>query len=237
MQRTLPLIFFTMAILTACGSGAKSNQAGLSSQPVDPRMVPSATIPAALPSPIPAGPVSTVFAGAVGTAASSNTYVVKSGDTLATIASRLGFSVSDLTSANGGINPSSLRVGQELKLPAASAPTASATATGTPGISTTVRAGSSPTAGPLTARTTISGTAFPPSAAVPTSGPSASGGITGPQSYTVRSGDTGCKIAASFHVSLQELSEANGTNTAGLSALKVGQQLKIPAATGSPRGC
>lgn len=54
--------------------------------------------------------------------ASGGVYVVRSGDTLAAIASRYGTSVSAIANANRISNPSQIRVGQRLVIPAGSAP-------------------------------------------------------------------------------------------------------------------
>jgi len=147
-------------------------------------------------------------------------YDVKSGDTLAGIASQLGVSLSDLESYNPDVSPSALKIGQELKVPpqpSTPTPTPSPGRTPTPVSAITVRP-STPTTGGAPAATA----------------PAATGSA---QSYTVQTGDTACKIAASFKVSLQELAEANGTSAAALATLRPGQQLKVPAPTGSPQGC
>ena len=50
-------------------------------------------------------------------AAASSSYVVKSGDTLSTIALELGTSVSAIADANGITNPNRIYIGQELVIP------------------------------------------------------------------------------------------------------------------------
>ena len=75
-------------------------------------------------------------------------HVIRAGDNLGKIAARYGTTVSALQRANPGIKPQSLRVGQEIKLPAniASVPSASAAepaAAATGGARYTVRAGDS----------------------------------------------------------------------------------------------
>jgi LysM repeat protein len=214
---------FALAVLliglTACGSGPQAASQTTARQPTDPRTVPTATVPAVLPSPIPAGPVTDVNLNNQ-SAAAPTAYTVKSGDTLAAIASQLGVTLSDLESYNADVNPSSLKIGQELKVPpAANTPTPTPTAgrTPTPVTAITVRPGT-PSAGAQ-----VSGTARTTTGSA--------------QTYSVQPGDTACKLAGSFKVSLQELAEANGTSATGLANIHPGQQLKIPAPTGSPQNC
>jgi peptidoglycan DL-endopeptidase LytF len=57
------------------------------------------------------------------------------------------------------------------------------------------------------------------------------------QSYTVKSGDTACQIAANFKVSIGDLASANGTSASGLDTIQVGQTLKIPAPSSGGGGC
>jgi LysM repeat protein len=209
----------TLMGLAACGSGPQATGTTAAREPTDPRSVPTATVPAVLPSPIPAGPVTNVnLSGSASTAPS--VYNVKSGDTLAAIAQQLGVPLSDLESYNPDVNPGALKIGQQLKVPpppSTPSPTPTPGRTATPPSAVTVRP-SAPTAGPASNTTPRPG-------------------VGSAQNYTVQSGDTACKVAASFKVSLQELAEANGTTPAALATLHVGQQLKVPAPTGSPQGC
>jgi LysM repeat protein len=239
LRRLWPIGLLILTLLTSCGKGSPAGPA-VPKQPSDPRTAATATIPSALPSPIPAVVVAAATGGpagapstVAGASATSgpNSYVVKSGDTLGAIAAKLGVSLADLQSANPDIQAADLHIGQQLNVPAAQAaapqssatPAINAAATPAPSASTIATSGILPT------RTPAAVAATPRSAATSS--------ITGPQTYTVKSGDTGCKIASAHQVSLQELAEANGTSISGLASLKVGQQLKIPAATGSPPGC
>ncbi|MCX6022186.1 MAG: LysM peptidoglycan-binding domain-containing protein, partial [Chloroflexi bacterium] len=56
------------------------------------------------------------------------TYTIVAGDTPGEIASRLGVSVDELLRANGIADPSLIQIGQQLKVPAPAAPSATATA-------------------------------------------------------------------------------------------------------------
>jgi len=220
MRRLAALaLSLTLISLAACASAPQASGPATARQPTDPRGVPTATVPAVLPSPIPAGPVTDVNVSSGGNAAPS-VYDVKSGDTLAAIASQLGVSLADLESYNPDVSRSALKIGQELKVPpqpSTPSPTPSPGRTPTPVSAITVRP-STPATGAASAGTSRAATGSP-------------------QTYTVQTGDTGCKIASSFKVSLQELAEANGTSAAALANLRVGQQLKVPAPTGSPQGC
>jgi LysM repeat protein len=58
----------------------------------------------------------TSSAGASG-AVVNHEYTVQPGDTLFTIARKLGVSMTDLQNANGLLNPNMLQVGQKLRVP------------------------------------------------------------------------------------------------------------------------
>ncbi len=61
-----------------------------------------------------------VLVSAVGPVAGHTNYVVRSGDTLSTIAVRLGVATSEVASANNITNPDHIRVGQTLSVPVGS---------------------------------------------------------------------------------------------------------------------
>jgi LysM repeat protein len=244
--------------LAACGGGDGNESSDSAARnPTDPRRVATATVPSEQPTPIPA-----LESGESGTGSRPESYVVKAGDTLGAVATSLGVSVEELTRANPSINPQSLRIGDELRLPSAT-PTATAgprgpaTPTGTPGGTATPTGTSSPT---RTATSTASptgtpsgsptrtptatgtpsrtGTATPTGTAgagtrTPTATPSSAGGST----YTVQTGDTGCSIARAQGVSLAALAQANNTSVDGLASLRVGQTLQVPRSTGESPGC
>ena len=94
-------------LLAACGGGSSGTAQNDSS-------VPTATLPAKLPDPLVLGN------GAI-QASGASTYTIKSGDTLAGIASQFGVSLDDLRTANPGINASALTVGATVKLPSGTA--------------------------------------------------------------------------------------------------------------------
>jgi LysM repeat protein len=232
LSLTLSLACF-LSVLAGCGAGSKTNGTSASSQPTDPKAVPTATLPSVLPSPIPA---STVTEAAITGQASSGptTYTVKSGDTMAGIAQTVGVPLNLLQSYNTDVNPSRLIVGQQIRVP----PPPSAT----PIASTTPLRPATPTppGGSSANRTTTPG-AFPTSTGNSTparsSGSSTPSSSASSQTYAVQPGDSACNIAAKFSITLQELATANGETVTSIANLKPGQLLKIPTSSGSPRGC
>ncbi|MBK6562976.1 MAG: LysM peptidoglycan-binding domain-containing protein [Dehalococcoidia bacterium] len=66
--------------------------------------------------PTPTAPVSTASAVASPTAA-GKTYTMKSGDTLSVVAASYGVSVADIVAANPGLNPDTIAVGTEIRIP------------------------------------------------------------------------------------------------------------------------
>lgn len=77
----------------------------------------------AVPTPTagPAAPVAAAAAPYAPQAAAAGTYTVKAGDTLGGIAARHRSSAAAIASANHLTNPNALKVGQVLRIPAASA--------------------------------------------------------------------------------------------------------------------
>ncbi|MGI8551748.1 MAG: LysM peptidoglycan-binding domain-containing protein [Dehalococcoidia bacterium] len=188
-------------------------------------------------------------------AASGRTYTVQAGDTLAKIAGRYGVSTQDLISTNIDIDPDTIRPGQGLKLPlsASTAPstsmaTATVRVTASPSATAAAVAGARAASStpPSTARATgtVSATAAATAVitaarsvtATPIATPASASSGAG-QIYTVQAGDTACKIALRYQVSLEDLASANGTSTSGLVQLKPGQDLRIPSTSGTPQSC
>lgn len=130
----------------------------------------------------------------------ANTYVVRTGDSLSSIAARYGVSVGTLIKLNGmENNPNALYVGQVLRLPG-NAPAA----TQAPQYSVpTVPQYSAPVAKPV---------------------PSAPSYIT----YTVAPGDTLSAIARRHSVTISDLLKINGITPDQANKLRVGQTLKLP---------
>ncbi|MSR64642.1 MAG: LysM peptidoglycan-binding domain-containing protein [Verrucomicrobiae bacterium] len=81
--------------------------------------LPLSAYPPSTPVPAPAAPVPA--------APEVKTYTIKKGDTLGQVAKLEGVSVSDLTSANPGVDPKKLKIGQEIHVPAAGGSAPSAT--------------------------------------------------------------------------------------------------------------
>jgi LysM repeat protein len=210
----LPLIAvcFAASALVACGGG--SSQSG----PPDSSKIPTATLPAQLPEP-------KLLSGAVIQPGGSATYTIKNDDTLASIATRLGISLEDLLDANPGIDPSTLRVGQTIRLPENTDPAA------TPEPEPT--AAPEPTEDVAPATLAPEPTEAPPTeppAPVETPAPEATPtASTLGQTYVVQSGDIPVTIAEKFGITVEELLAANpGIDPTGL---QVGQVLIIPPAT------
>lgn len=217
MRPVLLALVAGMAVLAACGGGGKRGSGAAVRELRDPRTVPTATVPAQIPTPIPA-----VMAGQAPGRPTPlpDVYVVKAGDTPAAIAAELGVDLAELLRVNGIEDPRSLKVGQQLRIPRPSPTPGAARAVGT--ATTAPRAGS--TWAPTPTRT--------PSGASATRTPTPTSGAT----YTVQAGDTACEIAQRLGVPLTALAEANNTTVSGLASLQIGQVLKVPTVRG-PAGC
>jgi N-acetylmuramoyl-L-alanine amidase len=218
-------------VVAACGGGGNDTATAMRS-PTDPRRVPTATIPAER-----AAPLTALEVGAAGGGGRPvpETYTVRSGDTIGTIARDLGVAADELIRANGNLDPRALRVGQELRVPR---PTPAPVTNQPPrGPATPLPAGRSPAPGVSPAPGSSPTPAASPGRA-PSGSPAPSpspGGAAG--TYTVQSGDTGCEIARKLGVSLAALAQANSTTISGLADLRIGQVLQVPAARGESPGC
>jgi len=137
---TLLLLLASIAIV-ACGGGKEATEVGSTATALtDPRTVATATPWSQPPEP------TYITGDSIGTrraSGSTNRYTVQAGDTLSLIAEKLGVDVQELMRINNITDPTRLRVGQELLVPAPS-PGASPTATATPRPTTTA----TPTATP-----------------------------------------------------------------------------------------
>jgi LysM repeat protein len=225
----------------ACGGGdGKSGGKVVARNPTDPRRVPTATVPAQLPTPIPA-----LETGQSQRTSLPETYLVRAGDTLGSIARDLGVAADELTRANPGINPNSLRIGQELRIPRPSVTPAPTSAIRGPAASNAPAGGTPTVAGAATTRpptsTAGAGGAGTAVRTATQTGATAAGtstaGAGAAATYTVEAGDTGCAIARKLGVSLTALAQANGLSIDGLASLRIGQVLQVPARTGEGPGC
>ena len=143
--------------------------------------------------------------------ASAGTHTVAAGDTVWDLARKYGSSVSTIITANGLNKSATIRIGQKLTIPGASAP-GSSTATTVSNVKDVV--------------TTTSGE---PKLATDKNldefgGQSAE--------YTIVAGDTMSKIASAFSVSVDSIVKANGIKNPAL--ITVGQKITIPG--GIPTG-
>ncbi|HVS12454.1 MAG TPA: LysM peptidoglycan-binding domain-containing protein [Thermoanaerobaculia bacterium] len=160
-------------------------------------------------------------------APTAGTHVVRSGDTLSTIASRHGVSTGSLMRVNGLSDPDRLRVGQRLRLAAGGA-TATAAAGDGGAVTYTVRPGDSlwriasrfgTTVNRIRGDNGLRGNTLRPGQRLRVS--AGTGRV-----YVVRSGDTLGQIARARSVPPRVLAEANGL-TLG-STIYPGQRLVIP---------
>lgn len=173
-------------LLAACGGGSSGTAQNDSS-------VPTATLPAKLPDPLVLGN------GAI-QASGASTYTIKSGDTLAGIASQFGVSLDDLRTANPGINASALTVGATVKLPSG---TAAATPPAPPPTNTPA---------PPPADTPVpppADTPAPPPVDTPAPPAATPTAAAAGQTYTVQAGDIPVTIAQKFGITVEALLAAN----------------------------
>jgi N-acetylmuramoyl-L-alanine amidase len=165
---------------------------------------------------------------------SSSTYKVRSGDTLGSIASKHGTSVSAIVQLNQLSNPNLIRIGQVLKVPAGSGGTSVSAPAG--GATThVVRAGE--TLGTIASRYGIKVAQIVAANGITGDRiyvgqqlrlvPAAGAAPTTASSYVVRAGDTLSSIARRFGTTIRSLQDANGIRDADL--VRIGRTLKIPA--------
>ncbi|MGE4563341.1 MAG: LysM peptidoglycan-binding domain-containing protein [Victivallaceae bacterium] len=146
-------------------------------------------------------------------ASTSGSYVVKSGDTIGSIAKAHGIGYKTLLSANGMSEDDArkLKVGRKLVIPAKGATASMASTAAKAGKSTAAKSTAKPVAGAKTAT------------------PAAADGAT----YVVKSGDSIPKIAKQLGVKATELMAANHMDEAATRRLQIGQKLVIPGKAGA----
>jgi LysM repeat protein len=215
--------------------------------------IPSSSIPAPAPSPQPQ-PTPVVPTPTPTPTPATGTYTIAPGDTLTSIAAKLGTTVTALESANPGINPNDLQIGAQISTPVPSvspapqptpppAPAQASTyiivagdtfATIAAKLGTTVAVLESlnPNLTPtnlqvgasIIAPSNSAPATIPPAPVTPT--PSTSGA-----SYTIQAGDTFTLIAAKFQTTVAALEAANpNINT---STLQIGQVINLPPGSAS----
>ena len=139
--------------------------------------------------------------------AAAKTYVVKKGDSLWKIAKAEGVSQAEIAKANNLSKNSLLKIGQKLQIPQVAKTT------------------------PTTSVATAAAAAIPSSAdTLSATAPNVLGAASADADnvYMVKAGDSLWKIAQDHHVSVSAIKQTN--NLSG-DSLKVGQKLKMPAAT------
>jgi LysM repeat protein len=203
--------------------------------------IPSGTSSAPVPTPAPTP------------APSTGTYTIQAGDTLTTIAAKLGTTVAALEIANPGINPNNLQVGAQISITSTTPlsnpqPTPNPTSTtyiiqagdtfssiaAKLGTSVAALESANPSLTPNDLQ--IGASIVVPSSSVPATTPTtpittppASGGT-----YTIQSGDTFTTIAAYFNISLAALEAANPA--VNPNTLQIGQIINLPSGVISTGG-
>jgi LysM repeat protein len=222
LHRVRPIIACCLLAGIAVGGAACSGGGSSNGTAPDSGKIPTATMPAKLPDP-------KILSNSAVQAGGGSTYTIKDGDTLAGIASRLGIALDDLRTANPGVDPGTLRVGQTIKLPqnTEAPPAAAATATPAKGSATAKAA----TETPAPKATEPPATETPAIEVLPTLGTPPAPGATATtasvgQTYTVQEGDYPAKIAAKFGISVDDLLAANpGIDPTGM---HIGDVIVIP---------
>ncbi|MCL3862177.1 LysM peptidoglycan-binding domain-containing protein [Actinotalea sp. K2] len=182
------------------------------------------------------------------TPAAAQDYTVQPGDTVSHIAQRTSTTVQKIVAANGLDQRASIRAGQKLSIPTATA-TAPATAPTAAPASHTVAAGDTVSALALRYGTTtgaiIQANGLNASAmirvgqalSIPTAGAAsaaspAATAPAGPRTHAVTAGQTVSGLAATYGTTTSAIIQANGLNDAAL--IRIGQSLTIPGASAAP---
>ena len=167
----------------------------------------------------------------------ASTYVVKSGDCLSTIGSKLGVNWKEVASANGINSPYIIYVGQVLTIPGGSNQTTTSSST-TSNTTTTYTVKSGDTLSGIASKfgTTYqkiaadNGISNPnviyPGQVLKINGSNATSTVKNTEkTYTVKSGDTLSGIAAKYGTTYQEIAKKNGITNPNI--IYPGQVLKI----------
>lgn len=168
----------------------------------------------------------------------TSTYVVKSGDCLSTIGSKLGVNWKDIASINGINSPYIIYVGQVLKIPGGSKQENTSSSNTTSNNTTTYTVKSGDTLSGIASKfgTTYqkiaadNGISNPnliyPGQVLKIKGANSTSTVQNTtKTYTVKSGDTLSGIAAKYGTTYQELAKKNGISNPNL--IYPGQVLKI----------
>jgi len=185
-------------------SGAASNEVASIPNPQGPGAASSLTPANSMAQNETSAPAPAPVVASVTPTSAAQAYVVKKGDSLWKIAKAENITVGELARANNLTKTSTIKVGQKLKVPAATTEKANVAMASV--IPTSTDASSVASA-----------------STAPTAGADASGAL-----YTVKSGDSLWKIARQQSVTVAALKQANSLSG---DSLKVGQKLHVPVAT------
>ncbi len=170
-------------------------------------------------------------------------YVIKSGDTFYSLAQRYNTTVEAIMTANPGVDPDNLQIGQEICIPVAPPPTTCPEGS----FSYTIKAGDTLYSLARTYNTTVDAIlqlnpgldpnnlqvgriiCIPSVTPPPTTCPA------GSFSYTIKAGDTLYSLAIRYNTTVDAILQLNpGINP---NALQIGQQICIPSVTPPPSTC
>ena len=151
-------------------------------------------------------------------------HVIRRGETLGQISRLYHVGVDDITGANRGLKPRSLRIGREIVIPTAGIPSAARTAGTRVSRSVAGARATTSTAGAVRREQPVQRSAQPaPSRATASAG----GTPVQRRVHIVRSGETLYGIAEQFNVSLSALLSANGLTAR--SRIRPGDSIRIPS--------
>lgn len=207
-------------VIQGCGTTARTGTPPPATTPMPPTTKEAVNYPP--PKPAEKAPVAKSESKELPKAVETTEYIVRSGDSIGSIAKQYGISRGEIVDLNKLSDPNKLRVGQKLMLPgrlkikaASAAPakhSAKPKAVDTPAVVTATAVVTAPeeSAAPMTAESV--------SAPAPAAG----------KEYVVEKGDSLSKIAKKCGTKIKALREANKLQG---DKLKIGQKLIIPEAT------
>jgi len=152
------------------------------------------------------------------TSFAATTHTLVKGDTLYSLSRKYGVSVPELQKANPKLNPASLKIGQTIIITSAQpSPASTPLPTPTPSLASTAAPIPSPSP---SVSSSLNLTPTPSPTLIVTSIPQT------PEFHIVSQGETLTRIAARYHLTLDELRNLNGLKN---SNLRINQQLRLRA--------